>query len=247
VAVARGLFTEHSYRLSRVIQAVPSLLSCSANRFEQLTSCEDFARAFRKGGDYVFGISINIATGAMEELYERLCWIYITVKNTLVDDHVGNTYHLSELTKISEGRIPYPEQFAYKLHYGQKSLLQDLRMKDVLRTKWIKQGKESLQQVVSIFREESLLQIVSGIYDPNAIVKNLSEQDICFDSKDLIDSERNAVDLNDQRDSKGQISFTSFKIWNIWTKYLCLYMCNCTRYQQFSNFSGMQSSFETCL
>ncbi len=43
----------------------------------------------------------------------------------------------------------------------------------------------------------------------------MSEQDICFDSKDLIDSERNAVDLNNQRDSKGQMSFTSFKIWNM--------------------------------
>ena len=73
-------------------------------------------------------------------------------------------------------------------------------MKDVLWTNWIKQG------------EESMVQIVSGIYDPNAILKNLSERDICLDSKDLIDSERNAVDLNDQRDSKGQISFTSFKI-----------------------------------
>ena len=68
----------------------------------------------------------------MEGIYERLCWIYITVKNTLVYDHVGNTYHLSELTEILEGRIPYPEQFANKLDYEQKSLLQNLRMKDVL-------------------------------------------------------------------------------------------------------------------
>jgi hypothetical protein len=30
------------------------------------------------------GISINIATAAMEEIYERLCWIYVTVKYTLV-------------------------------------------------------------------------------------------------------------------------------------------------------------------
>ncbi len=73
-----------------------------------------------------FGISINIATAAMEGLYKRLCWIYITVKNTLVDDHVGNTYHLSELTELSEGRIPYPEQSSNKLDYEQKSLLQDL-------------------------------------------------------------------------------------------------------------------------
>ncbi len=46
----------------------------------------------------LFGISINIVTAAMERIYERLCWIYITVKNTLVYDHVGNTYHLSDLT-----------------------------------------------------------------------------------------------------------------------------------------------------
>ena len=50
-------------------------------------------------------------------------------------------------------------------------------------------------------------------------LKNLSEQESCFDSKDLIDRERNAVvDLNDQLDSKGQISFTRFKIWNILDK-----------------------------
>ncbi len=39
----------------------------------------------------------------------------------------------------------------------------------------------------------SLQQIVSSIYYPNAILKNLSEQDIFFDSQGLIDSERNAV------------------------------------------------------
>ena len=38
-----------------------------------------------------------------------------------------------------------------------------------------------------------------------------SEQGICFDSKDLIDRERTAVDLYDQRDSKGQMSFIAFK------------------------------------
>jgi hypothetical protein len=42
-------------------------------------------------------ISINIATEAMEGIYERLCWMYITVitVNTLVYDQVGNIYHLS--------------------------------------------------------------------------------------------------------------------------------------------------------
>jgi hypothetical protein len=76
-------------------------------------------------------------------------------------------------------------------------------MKDVLRTNWIKQGQESLPQ------------IVSGIYDQTVTLKNLSDQDICSDCKDLIESERNVVDLHDQSDSKGQILFTSIKIWNI--------------------------------
>ncbi len=86
-----------------------------------------------------------------------LCWIYITVKNTLVYDHVGNTY------RVIRGRGSISRS-VNELDYEQKSLLQDLRMQDVL-TNWIKQGEEFLQQ------------IVSGFYDPNTILKNLSEQD----------------------------------------------------------------------
>ncbi len=70
-----------------------------------------------KEGIMSLGISINFATAAIEGIYKRLCCMYISVKNTLVYDHVGNTYHLSELTKLSEGRIPYPEQFAYEFDY----------------------------------------------------------------------------------------------------------------------------------
>ncbi len=52
-------------------------------------------------GIILFGISINIATAAMEDIYERLCWVYIRVrvKITIVYGHVGNTYHLSDLTE----------------------------------------------------------------------------------------------------------------------------------------------------
>ncbi len=57
-------------------------------------------------------------------------------------------------------------------------------------------------------QEESLQQIILGIHNPHDIIQNLSEQDICFDSKDLIHQERNAAD----HDSKGQMSFISFKI-----------------------------------
>ncbi len=57
----------------------------------------------------------------------------------------------------------------------------------------IEQGEESLPQIISNLREESKQQIVSGIHDPHDILQNLSKQDICFDSKDLIGRERNAV------------------------------------------------------
>ncbi len=46
---------------------------------------------------------------------------------------------------------------------------------------YIEQGEESLPQIISNLREESLQQVVSGIYDPHAILQNLSEQDMCFD------------------------------------------------------------------
>ena len=108
--------------------------------------------------------------------------------------------------------------------------------------KHVEQRKESLLQIVSIPSEESLPQIVSDIYFHNAILQNLSKQDTCFGSKDLIYRERNAVDLYDQRDSKGQMSFSSFnqlqtrlpensvalsnEVWNIGDR---IYLCNSTR------------------
>ena len=78
--------------------------------------------------------------------------------------------------------------------------------------KYVEQREESVQQIISIPRlgEESLPRIVSGICYHNSILQNLSEQETCFDSKDLIDRERNAVDHYDQRDSKGQMSFICF-------------------------------------
>ncbi len=47
----------------------------------------------------LFCIPINIETAAMEEIFKRLCCSYITLY-TLVYDHVGNTYHLSDLTEL---------------------------------------------------------------------------------------------------------------------------------------------------
>ncbi len=49
--------------------------------------------------------------------------------------------------------------------------------------------------------------------EQNAILQDLSGQDACFDSnlKILIDQERKAMNLYDQRDSKGHMPFVSSK------------------------------------
>ena len=92
----------------------------------------------------VFGIPINIATATMEDIqvYKRLCWLYVTVRSTLVCDATGNSYPLSDLTKLSRAQIPYPEQFVNKFDYEQNSILRDSWMKDVICTKsdWVSQG-----------------------------------------------------------------------------------------------------------
>ena len=126
----------------------------------------------------------NRINAKLEEMYNARFWFLTTIIHAIVFDANNFCHRISQLTQLTS-----PERFD--------------------EMKYVEQREESLQQIVSITREESLPQIVSGNYYHNAILQNLSEQDICFDSKDLIDRERNAVDLYDQRDSKGQMSFSS--------------------------------------
>ena len=130
---------------------------------------------------------INLVNAKSEEMYgnSAIFWFYTPSKRSYLMQ-TNFCYRISQLTQLTS-----PERF------------------DQMDYVW--QREESLQQFVSIPREGSLPQVVSGIYYYNAILQNLSEQDTCFNSKDLIDCERNAVDLYDQRDSKGQMSFISFK------------------------------------
>jgi hypothetical protein len=96
--ISRELFSEHLDRLSRVTLAVSLryYLVVQTGLGYWLKLCFYFDRFFRKGGDYAIGISINIATAVMKGIYERLCWIYITVitVNTLVYDQVGINFNL---------------------------------------------------------------------------------------------------------------------------------------------------------
>ena len=92
----------------------------------------------------VFSNPINIATAAMEDIFERLCWLYSTMRFTTVCDGSGNHHSLSDLTELSKGKIPYPEQFANKMDYEQNTFLRDLHPKDILctRSDWISMGRD---------------------------------------------------------------------------------------------------------
>ncbi len=71
----------------------------------------------------VFCIPINIATATMEEIYETLCWPYVTVRAMLVFDAIGYSYPFSDLTELSEAHIHYPEHFVNKFDYEQNLIL----------------------------------------------------------------------------------------------------------------------------
>jgi hypothetical protein len=134
---------------------------------------------------------INQINFKLEEMNDAIVWVIMTIRQASVFDAKNFCNHISQLTQLMSGNIPHPERFDQMIH--------------------IEQGQESLQHIILNSREESLQQSVSGAHDPHDILQNLSEQDICFDSKDLIRQERKAVDLYDQRDSKGQMLFISFK------------------------------------
>ena len=126
-----------------------------------------------------------LTNAKLEEMYGgAMLWFFTTIQ-AIVFDANNFCYRISPLTQLTS-----PVRFD--------------------QMKYVEQREESLQPFVLNPQEEFQTQIVSGLYYHNAILQNLSEQDTCFDSKDLIDRERNAVDLYDQCDSKGQMSFGSF-------------------------------------
>ena len=106
---------------------------------------------------------INRINAKLEEMYDARFWFYTTIIQAPVFDGNNFCYRISQLTQLTS-----PERFD--------------------EMKYAKQREESLQQIVSTPRDESLPQIASGIYYQYAILQNLSEQDICFDSIDYINT-----------------------------------------------------------
>ena len=119
----------------------------------------------------------SLTNAKLEEMYGgAMFWFFRTIQ-AIVFDANNFCYRISRTTQPLS-----PERFD-QMKYGE-------------------QREESLQQIISTPREESLPQIVSNNCYHNAILQNLSEQDTCFDSKDLIERGRNAVDLYDQLPAK---------------------------------------------
>ena len=165
----------------------------------------------------------SLTNAKLEEMYGgAMFWFFSTIQ-AIVFDANNFCYRIYQLTQLTS---PLAERFDQMKH--------------------VEQREESLQQIVSIPREEFQTQIISSNYYHNAILQNLSEQDTCFDCKDLIDRERNAVYLYDQPDSKGQMSFSSFnqlptklpansvvlsnEVWNIGDRIFAPILgCNSTR------------------
>ena len=106
----------------------------------------------------------SLTNAKLEEMYGVAMFWFFTTIQAIVFDANNFCYRISQLFQLTS-----PERFD--------------------QMKYVEQREESLQQIVLIPREESLLQFVLGIYYHNAIFKNLFEQDTCLDSslKELID------------------------------------------------------------
>ena len=91
----------------------------------------------------VFSNPINIATAAMEQIYERLCWIYSALRSTFIYDAIGNSYPVSEITQLTMAKVPYPERVNEMIDYEQNAFIRDPEMKDVLCTRrdWMLCGR----------------------------------------------------------------------------------------------------------
>ena len=91
----------------------------------------------------VFSNLINIVTATMEQIYERLCWIYSALRSTVVHGAIGNSYPLSVITQLTRAKIPYPERFDEMIDSEQNEVIQDLQTKDLLCTRedWIFRGR----------------------------------------------------------------------------------------------------------
>ena len=117
----------------------------------------------------------------MEQIYEKLCWIYSTFRSTFVYYAIGKSYPLSDITQLTRGKIPYPARFNEMMDYKQSAIIQDLQMKDVLCTRedWMSRGTNHYTMPEYYDEEgQELFISMEGIplRDPEIIAKQIITQ-----------------------------------------------------------------------
>ncbi len=83
---------------------------------------------------------INQINFRLEEMYNAIVWVILTVRQAILFDANDFCYHISQLTQLISRNIPRPERFDQMMY--------------------IEQEEESLPQIISNLREEFLQQIV---------------------------------------------------------------------------------------
>jgi hypothetical protein len=92
---------------------------------------------------------INQINFKLEEMYDAIVWVFMIVRQASVFDANIFGHHISQLKHLISGNIPHPERFVQMV--------------------CISKEKNHCRKL-----SRSLPQMFMGIYDPHAILQNLS-------------------------------------------------------------------------
>jgi len=59
---------------------------------------------------------INQINFKLEEMYDAIVWVIMTVRQASVFDANNFCHHISQLTQLMSGNIPHPERFDQMIH-----------------------------------------------------------------------------------------------------------------------------------
>ena len=59
---------------------------------------------------------INQINFKLEEMYDAIVWVIMTVRQASVFDANNFCHHISQLTHLMSGNIPHPERFDQMVH-----------------------------------------------------------------------------------------------------------------------------------
>ena len=68
---------------------------------------------------------INQVNFKLDEMYDAIVWVIMTVRQASVFDAKNFCHHISQLTQLINGNIPHPERFNQMIHIeqGEESML----------------------------------------------------------------------------------------------------------------------------